>query len=73
MVVYLSYLPETKTLMLQSPVRSDGGAPRGTLRRRLKAGDSYAGYTFEELLQLGNGKRELELDENGRKPQPASA
>jgi hypothetical protein len=60
--VLLTLDPETKILWLEGErLRSPDGLVSGRLRHKMRPGEAFGAFCYDDLTQLGDGWHELDL------------
>jgi hypothetical protein len=60
--VLLTLDPETKTLWLEGErLRSPDGIASGRLRHKMRPGEAFGAFRYDDLTRLGDGWHELDL------------
>jgi hypothetical protein len=60
MTVFLMILPGSDEVVVRAPLVSEDGRTKGTYRATVRSGEKCLGYSYDELLTIGNGRHELE-------------
>lgn len=58
MTVFLTVDKDAGTVHVQARAEGDGAV--GDLVREIKPGESFLGWSYDELVKLGDGQHELE-------------
>jgi hypothetical protein len=60
--VLLTLDPETKILWLEGErLRSPDGIASGRLRHKMRSGEAFGAFCYDDLIRLGDGWHELDL------------
>lgn len=63
MKMFLRHYDRDQTVVIRANWFFPDGKGRGLFREVIRPGESYMGWTYEELVAMGNGERELQPKE----------
>jgi hypothetical protein len=72
MRVFLVHDPEANHILLRARLELDHPKGVGKLLVRVRPGESYKGYSYEQLVELGTGTHDLVFLRPASTQQPAS-